>query len=116
MEKMFKYKMVNTNKCKRCEEVETFKHLLWECSEVQHIWKFFNAFLTYTPTNNQDDKILEYENIFQIGNSSKINKVKMKIIQGMIQIDRPTNWTIDNIMKIAKEIDRIEIYNNKENS
>ena len=29
MEKMLKYKMVNDNKCKRCGEVESYRHLLW---------------------------------------------------------------------------------------
>jgi hypothetical protein len=38
-EKMLKYKMVSNNKCKRCEEVETYKHLIWECGEAKKIWQ-----------------------------------------------------------------------------
>ena len=111
MEKMFKYKMVDNNKCMRCAEVETYKHLLWECGEVQKIWKIFNEFAVYS--NHYDDTVLEYKNIFEIGNKANINKIKIRIIQGMIQIERPKNWTMDNIMKIANEINRIEIYNTK---
>jgi hypothetical protein len=37
----------------------------------------------------------------------------MKIIQEMIQIERPVNWTQEKIVKIAKEIMGIEIYNAK---
>ena len=113
MEKMFKYKMVNNNKCTRCAEVETYEHLLWECREVQQIWKLFNEFATYT--NQQDERMLESENVFKIGNGAGINKTKIRIIQAMIQIERPRNWTMDNIMKVASEIKRIEIYNTKKN-
>jgi hypothetical protein len=31
----------------------------------------------------------------------------------MIQIERPKNWTMDNIMKLDNEINRIEIFNTK---
>jgi hypothetical protein len=44
-----------------------------------------------------------------MGKEEKINKVKVKIIQGMIQIERPSNWSITNIIKIANEIKSIEI-------
>jgi translation initiation factor 2 beta subunit (eIF-2beta)/eIF-5 len=42
MEKMFKYKRVYNNKCKRCGDVETYKHLMWECKEARQIWIVFN--------------------------------------------------------------------------
>ena len=38
-------------------------------------------------------------------------KVKMKIIQEMIQIERPNGWNIDRINLISKEINKIELYN-----
>ena len=40
-----------------------------------------------------------------------MNKVKITIIKGMIQIKRPTSWTSDNIVKIANEIEGMERYN-----
>ena len=111
MEKMFKYKMVNNDKCMRCAEVETYKHLLWECGEVQKIWETFNEFVSYI--NQHEDRVLEYKNVFEIGNQANINKIKIRIIQGMIQIERPKNWTMDNIVKLASEVKRIETYNYK---
>ena len=109
MEKMFKYKMVSNNKCKRCGEVETYKHLLWECREAKNIWQLFNEFLTNINENNE--KVHEYDNLFRIGNKGNVSKIKMKIIQGMIQIERPYGWTIEKIKEIAYDIRNIELYN-----
>ena len=117
MEKMFKYKMVDNNKCKRCGEVETYMHLLWECREARRIWAAFNEFRDFNApiiqTDQQYDKVQKYEDIFKIGNIGNVSKTKLKIIQGMIQLERPSNWSIDNIKKIASEIKNIEIYNTK---
>jgi hypothetical protein len=35
----------------------------------------------------------------------------VKVIQAMIQIERPIGWTINNIRKIALDLKNIEIYN-----
>jgi hypothetical protein len=43
MEKMFKYKMVNSDKCSRCGDVESYRHLLWDCLETKRVWQAFNA-------------------------------------------------------------------------
>ena len=109
MEKMFKYNMINNNKCKRCGEVETYKHLLWEWGESKKIWDLFNRFTT--DSNEQEEKVQEYNDIFRIRNIKIISKVKVKVIQGIIQIERPVNWSIDNVLTIAKEIEKIEVYN-----
>ena len=80
--------------------METYKHLLWECRETKKIWEAFNRFTTYS--NKLEEKVQAYDDIFRIGNSTRIiSKVKVKVIQGMIQIERPVNWSMDNIMKIA---------------
>ena len=57
--------------------------------------------------------MLEYESVFKIGIKANLNKVKIRIIQGMIQMERPRNWTMDNIKNLTKEMYRIEIYNTK---
>jgi hypothetical protein len=79
MEKMFKYKMVNNNKCKRCGDVETYKHLMWECKEARQIWKVFNEYLT--KTTHHEESVLKYENVFKIGNIEILSKLKMSVIQ-----------------------------------
>jgi hypothetical protein len=101
--------MVTNNKCERCEEIETYKHLLWECRESKRIWQHFNEFAV--KENQLKERVIEYDNVFTIGNISNINKLKVKVIQEMIRIERPINWTISNIIRIATEIKSIEEYN-----
>jgi hypothetical protein len=98
---------VNNNKCIRCAEVETYKHLLWECREVKKIWELFNSSLI----NHEEERVLEYDSVFKIGNIARVNKLKIRIIQGMIQIERPKNWTMKNIQDLDNDIKRIEKYN-----
>jgi hypothetical protein len=103
--------MVNEDKCKRCGEVETYKHLLWECREAKNIWQLFNEFVTNA--NQGSEKVQDYDNIFKIADKENVSKVKMKIVQGLIQVERPKCWTLDRINDIAKEIKCIELYNEK---
>ena len=55
----------------------------------------------------------KYDDVFMIGNIGMLSKIKMKVIQGMIQIERPTNWTIEHINKLANKIKNMELYNSK---
>ena len=103
--------MANSNKCKRCEEIETYKHLIWECRETKKIWQMLNEFLI--KINQKNNRALEYENVFRIGNIANLSKLKVRLIQAMIQIERPINWTMEKIIKIANDIKNIEIYNAK---
>jgi hypothetical protein len=109
MEKMFKYKTFDNNKCKRCGEIETYKHLLWECGQSRRIWNAYNEFLGMVEHPNE--AVVKYDDVFIIGNRADLSKIKVKIIQGMIQIERPSNWTIENLNKIANETKNMELYN-----
>ena len=108
MEKMLKYKMTATDRCQRCNEKETYKHLLWECEETKKVWKSYNEYLA--KIKYEHGKIEKYEDIFSIQDISALSIIKMKIIKEMIQITRPTGWTLDNVEKIAKELKNIELY------
>ena len=55
--------------------------------------------------------INEYQDIYNIDDCAHVCKVKMKIIQEMIQIERPRGWNLEKIDSISKEIKRIEWYN-----
>jgi hypothetical protein len=46
-----------------------------------------------------------------MGFSEAINIIKIKIVQCLIQIERPKNWNEDNITKIIKEVMYLEKYN-----
>ena len=55
----------------------------------------------------------EYKDLYNIDNCAHVCKVKMKIIQEMIQIERPIGWSIERINLISNDIRRIEMYNKK---
>ena len=40
--KLKKFKMILSDKCERCEEVETTNHLLWGCRQAKNIWTIYN--------------------------------------------------------------------------
>jgi hypothetical protein len=103
--------MAESDKCKRCGELETFKYLLWECREARRIWNVFNEFVT--DADCQNEKIDDYDNIYSIGKIGAIRKIKIKVIQSMLKIDRPVNWTKDSILKLANELRWVELYNAK---
>jgi hypothetical protein len=42
-----------------------------------------------------------------------VSKIKVKVIQGIIQLEYLINWSINNIMKTGNEMKLVEIYNNK---
>ena len=110
---MCRFGMINNNTCERCEEIESTKHLLWECAESKNIWELFNTWIT---NNNPSSNLInEYKNIYGIDDSAHVCKVKMKIIQEMIQIERPRGWNLEKINLISKEFKKIELYNKTKN-
>ena len=111
MEKMLKYKMTANDRCQRCNGKETYKHLLWECEETKKVWKSYNEYVK--KINYDQGKIGKYEDIFITSDISALSTIKMKIVQEIIQIKRPTGWTTENVEKIAQDLKNIEIYNSK---
>jgi hypothetical protein len=107
--KMFKFKMVTSSQCPRCNKTETTRHLLWECRESQKIWKLYNEILQRTQLLNMN--IFKYEDVYRTESEAVLSIVKTKIINEFIQIVRPVNWTIDNIENLIRNIKNIEIYN-----
>ena len=107
--RMKRYKMTETDECPRCGLTETTKHLLWECEHVKHIWSLFNALMTQAA--NGKECIKKYEDIFQTCELPGACTVKMKIIQEMIQIERPMNWNREKLETIIKELIKIDKYN-----
>ena len=108
-ERMCRFGMINNNTCERCHEIETTKHLLWGCVESRNIWELFNSWIS---NNNSDSHTInEYQDIYRIDENAHVCKVKMKIIQEMIQIERPSGWNVERIISISKDIKSIELYN-----
>jgi exonuclease III len=107
--RMKRYKMTTSDKCPRCEETETTKHLLWECNHVKNIWRLYNIFLNQL--NLESEKVLIYDDIYIPGKTSATCLIKIRIIQELIQIERPKNWTFERIKCICKEVMNLEKYN-----
>ena len=55
----------------------------------------------------------EYQDIYNIDVCAHVCKVKMKIVQEMIQIERPRGWNLEQINLISMDIKKIELYNSK---
>ena len=52
-----------------------------------------------------------YEDVFKIGINGIINILKVRIVQAMIQIERPVGWNKERVRKLAVGIKMIELYN-----
>jgi hypothetical protein len=69
----------------------------------------YNEFVTNLDL--QEEKICEYDNIFMIGKIGVISTIKIRVIQEMIQMERPVHWSEEKIIKLANEIKCIEMFN-----
>ena len=101
-ERMHRFGIINDNVCERCDQIESTKHLLWGCVESRNIWEFFNTWILNK--NPMAQLINEYQDIYNIDDCAHVCKVKMKIIQEMNQIERPSGWNLEKINLISKDI------------
>jgi hypothetical protein len=102
--RMKKYKMCQTDCCPRCGSIETSRHLLFDCLHAKNIWNLYNQIVT-------ENTVTKYEDLFHVGDSQSATTIKMKIIQELIQIERPKLWNIENIKTIIKNLLDIERFN-----
>lgn len=107
-ERMFRYKMVNSPECTRCGETETNDHLLYECRYSRLMWSIYNKAMR--ESFNSNFCINRKEDIYDFSNGFIENGIKIKLINELIQIERPTHWTINKIINIAIEMKKIEKY------
>ncbi len=107
--RMKRYKMTISDKCPRCEQIETTEHLLWECNHAKNIWNLYNELMTRL--GRLDCIIKEYNQIFCAGEIMGITIIKMKVIQEMIQIKRPTNWDKERLDLLVNQIVNMERHN-----
>jgi hypothetical protein len=105
-EKMKRYGMTKNDECPRCKIREDTRHLMWGCVHSTNIWALYNN--TMIKIGNQEEVVREYEDLFKPG-LTKVNAIiKIKMIQELIQINRPMNWKSENIMRIIKEMKNIQ--------
>jgi hypothetical protein len=96
-----------------CSEIETTKHLLWDCQHVKHIWGLYNGYVTNL--GMQDNIVGEYKQIYEVATIAGLTTIKIKIIQALIQIRRPTNWNCTNIESLINNFVKTERHNFKTN-
>jgi hypothetical protein len=106
--KMKKFKMIESDECLRCGNPETTRHLLWDCHHANNIWTLFNNLLINI--GSPQDSVKSYDELYCNASSAAITTLKLKIIQELIQIDRPTNWNKEIILSVILEIIKIEKY------
>jgi hypothetical protein len=110
---MFKYGMTNSPNCPRCNNEESTKHLLWDCVHSQNIWTIFNEILG--SNNLASSKVSRYEHIYRTENNSAVSVIKLKIIQQMIQMERPKNWEKVTVQQLITRIKDYETKNASDN-
>ena len=108
-EKMHKFKMTNSPLCPRCGEIETTRHLLWDCTESKKIWKLYNDILSKQKIGSLG--VNEYKDLYKNEQVNVLSTIKMKIIKEFIQIVRPTNWNEMRLTKVIADLKKIEFYN-----
>jgi hypothetical protein len=107
-ERMFRFRMTNDNRCPRCGTLETTKHMIWECHESKLIWTNLNKIMSDIGLANEN--ILTYEDIYNITNNIPVTHIKLKIIQEMIQITRPSGWNKSRVIDVINSIVNTEKY------
>ena len=106
---MLKFKMTESDSCPRCGEIETTKHLLWQCREVKTIWNIYNSLMH--ALSQTHEIVVAYEDILKPGERPENTMIKIKLIQQLIQIERPSNWKRNDLTRMINEILKIEKYN-----
>jgi hypothetical protein len=115
-ERMYRYKMTPTSSCPRCGDIENNPHLLYECRFSREMWSNFNKVIKQHYNSNY--AINRYEDIYKFDNGPIENVLKLKLINELIQIDRPKHLTENKIINLANDFKNIEKYiiikNNKD--
>jgi hypothetical protein len=108
---MLRFGMSRDSDCTRCGEVETYQHLFWQCTESRRIWESYNHYISNLGQGQEQNLVQSYEDVFRIGNNKILSIIKVRVIQPMIQIERPRGWNVERVRKLATELKAIEIYN-----
>jgi hypothetical protein len=73
---------------------------------MKKIWSLF--YNLETQIRNGQECVNNYEDVFQACELSAINNLKAKIINALIQIERPLNWNREKLLDNIKELMNIE--------
>jgi len=109
MKRMFKFKMVDTPHCSFCNiEIESIKHLIWDCPRSRQTWTCVNEWLGDTVGR----EYFTYETIV-LGNENPINCLETIIVwvlRLVMSYERNEQVTTD---QIKNQINTLYIYEKK---
>jgi uncharacterized protein (UPF0335 family) len=106
--RLHRFKMIDSNLCDRCGEIETSEHLLINCPHANRIWSHVQSILASVNINFN----VTIENVLNVGNHTNdqaIIAIVAEINAINMQINRPTDvqraqivQTIKNLIKNEK--------------
>jgi hypothetical protein len=106
--KLTKYKIVENVNCERCKGVEDYEHLFWGCRWSKLAWVNYN--IVISNMGLKEGYINSYKDIYNFNNTAAVNTIKLKIINELIQITRPTHLNKDYIENLIVNIKKMEQY------
>ena len=85
-QRMFKFKMIDNDKCEVCGEVETIKHAIWECTRAKQVWDLFKNMMQTLDT----EICLTFDSLFVGFNPTNIvvETIITKLTQVLLSYDR----------------------------
>jgi len=107
-ERMMRFGMSDDALCTRCGEVESTRHLLFDCIESKLFWRHYNELVRKAGWH--DCTILNYDDvILSVPQDNKVtDTLKSLILKLQIQIERPmysANF-LNNAIQIQKHIEK----------
>jgi hypothetical protein len=102
-ERMHRYKMVDTNECPRCGQIETKEHLLLECI---HSWNIWTKVFKYIDVVNKTNTRPTIENILNLNhnNDSRPNTNIIAHFLHNIMYFRPKDMSNKEVTKRIQDI------------
>jgi len=107
-ERMLKFKMVNDSDCERCGLEETTKHLLWDCRDTRMMWESYNNILSEGGLSQFS--VENYNDVYKFNCTGAVSTVKLKLINELIQINRPRYMNLDKVKNIIRNLYNTEKY------
>ena len=105
---MVKFKMIESPECVRCGEIETNNHLLYECMYSRRMWNQYNFVIKDMLNSTFEVKRKEDIFNFEIGHIENI--IKIRLINELIQIERPKIWTKEKIINMIVDTRNCDKY------
>jgi hypothetical protein len=59
---------------------------------------------------DEKEEVKSYNNVYKFGQKSVTTLIKIKVIQALIQIERPKNWNDNSMESLVKELINNERY------